>query len=128
MSLAYLTVIALVLVLGSFGVSVVLSIAAVACLNYFFVPPLFEFRADDPEDFVRMAAFLTTSLLVTALMAKLRASEARFRTFADYATDGFFLIDDHSAILDVNHQACVGLGYSREELIGETSKRFRCWS
>ena len=65
-----------------------------------------------------MAAFLTTSLLVTALMAKLRASEARFRTFADYATDGFFLIDDHSAILDVNHQACVGLGYSREELIG----------
>ena len=34
-SLAYLTVIALVSVLGSFGVSVVLSIAAVACLNYF---------------------------------------------------------------------------------------------
>jgi K+-sensing histidine kinase KdpD len=24
-------------------------IVAVTCLNYFFVPPLFEFRVDDPE-------------------------------------------------------------------------------
>ncbi|MFY9697807.1 MAG: PAS domain S-box protein [Rhodoplanes sp.] len=49
---------------------------------------------------------------------ELRASEARFRTFVDYATDAFFLLDDHSTILDVNRQACEGLGYSREELIG----------
>ena len=69
-SLAYLIWIALVSLLGSFGVSVVLSIVAVACLNYFFVPPLFEIRVDDPDDIVRMAVFLTTSLLVTALTAK----------------------------------------------------------
>ena len=123
-SLAYLTLIALVSLLGSFAVSVVLSIVAVACLNYFFVPPLFEFRIDDPDDIVRMAAFLTTSLLITALTAKLRASEARFRIFADYATDAFFLIDDHSTILDVNRQACVDLGYSREELIGKHRSDF----
>ncbi|MGA7451672.1 MAG: PAS domain S-box protein, partial [Rhodoplanes sp.] len=49
---------------------------------------------------------------------ELRASEARFRTFVDYATDAFFLLDDHSTILDVNRQACEGLGYNREELIG----------
>ena len=42
--------VALVSLLGSFSVSVVLSIIAVACLNYFFVPPLFEFRVDDPDD------------------------------------------------------------------------------
>ena len=119
-SLAYVILIALVSLLGSFGVSLVLSIVTVACLNYFFVPPLFEFiRVDDPDDIVRMAAFLTTSLLVTALTTKLRASEARFRNFADYATDAFFLLDDHSTVLDVNRQACVGLGYSREELIGK---------
>ena len=48
----------------------------------------------------------------------LRVSEARFRTFVDYATDAFFLHDDQLTILDVNQQACVSLGYCREELIG----------
>lgn len=48
----------------------------------------------------------------------LRASEARFRTFVDHATDAFFLFDDQSIILDVNREACNSLGYSREELIG----------
>ena len=123
-SLAYVIWIALVSLLGSFGVSVVVSIVAVACLNYFFVPPLFEFRVDDPDDIVRLAAFLTASLLVTALTTKLRASEERFRTFADYATDAFFLLDDHSTVLDVNRQACVGLGYSREELVGKHRRDF----
>ena len=112
--------IALVSLLGSFSASVVLSIVAAACLNYFFVPPLFEFRVDDPDDIVRIAAFLTTSLVVTALTTKLRASEVRFRTFVDHATDAFFLLDDDWTVLDVNRQACDGLGYSRQELIGKT--------
>jgi len=63
--------------------------------------------------------FFTTSLFVTALTTKLRASEARYRTFVDHATDGFFLLDDHSTVVDVNRQACDSLGYSREELIGK---------
>ena len=49
---------------------------------------------------------------------ELRASEARFRTFVDYAADAFFLHDDDLTIIDVNRQACLSLGYSREELIG----------
>jgi PAS domain S-box-containing protein len=63
--------------------------------------------------------FLTTSLIVTALTTKLRASEARYRTFVDHATDGFFLLDHHLTVVDVNRQACDSLGYSREELIGK---------
>src|SRR6476646_6017040 len=35
------------------------------------------------------------------------------------ATDAFFLLDDDWTILDVNRQACLALGYSREELIGK---------
>ncbi len=80
---AYVILISLVSLLGSFGASVVLSIVAAACLDYFFAPPLFEFGSDTPDDIVRIAAFLTTSLVVTALTTKLRASEARFRTFVD---------------------------------------------
>jgi len=76
-ALVYLIVIALVSLLGSFTVSVILSILAVTCLNYFFAPPLFELRVDDPDDIVRIVAFLFTSLVVTALTAKLRGSEAR---------------------------------------------------
>ena len=41
---AYVIVIALVSLLGSFSASIVLSIVAAACLNYFFAAPLFEFR------------------------------------------------------------------------------------
>jgi PAS domain S-box-containing protein len=251
---SYVILVALVSLLGSFTVSVVLSIVAAACLNYFFAPPLFEFRIDVPEDIERIAAFLTTSLLVTALTTKrnraeaelrkskvrleeaqriahvgwwdrdiitgyvtvsdevcrilgvrpvaqwlnlihpedrtraaeaaeaalrpggprydveyrvirpdgalrvvhshgdvtrdasgrplrkfgvlqditalrqaeqkLLASEARFRTFVDHAMDGFFLFDEHQAILDVNRQACDSLGYSREEMIGMHPRDF----
>jgi PAS domain S-box-containing protein len=48
----------------------------------------------------------------------LRASEQRFRTFVDHATDAFFLLDDGGVILDVNNKACQSLGYTRDELVG----------
>ena len=55
---------------------------------------------------------------------ELRASEARFRSFVDHATDGFFLFDEHQTLLDVNRQACESLGYSREEMIGMHPRDF----
>lgn len=257
---AYVILIALVSLLGSFSASVVLSMIAAACLNYFFAPPLFHLRIDVPGDITRIAAFLTTSLVVTALTTRLRraaeelrkvqakwdkaeriahfgwwerdfttnrvtlseevsrifgvqpvdlpqwherwlelvhpddrakaaeasaaalrpggprydveyrvvrpdgalrvirshgdvtwdgsgrplrqfgvlhditelrraeqelrASEQRFRTFADYAADAFFLFDDHATVIDVNRQACESLGYTREELIGKQPSDF----
>ena len=72
---AYLILIALASLLGSFSVSVVLTIVAVACLNYFFVPPLFDLRVDDPDDIVRIVAFLTASMVVTTLTARLKRVE-----------------------------------------------------
>ena len=254
---AFVILIALLSLLGSFSASVVLSFLAAACLNYFFAPPLFEFRIDALDDIERIAAFLTTSLVVTALTSKLkrsenelrqnqsklekaqriahfgwwerdfttkhvslsdevsrifgvqpvdlpewhgrwldlihpedrakvaeaaaaalspggprydveyrvvrpdgtlrvihsqgdvtwddsgralrqfgvlhditelkqterelRASEARFRTLVDHASDAFFLYNEDATVLDVNRQACEGLGYRRDELIGRTA-------
>ena len=118
-SLAYVILVALVSLLGSFSASIVLSITAAACLNFFFVPPLFDLRIDVADDIERIAAFLTTSLVVAALTTRLRMSETRFRTFVDRATDAFFLLDEKSTVLDVNREACDGLGYTREELIGK---------
>jgi PAS domain S-box-containing protein len=54
----------------------------------------------------------------------LRASEARFRTFVDRATDAFFLLDEQLTVVDVNRQACESLGWSREELIGMHPRDF----
>ncbi|MBR1236997.1 PAS domain S-box protein [Bradyrhizobium sp. AUGA SZCCT0182] len=253
----FVILIALVSLLGSTSASVVLSFLAVAFLNYFFAPPLFEFRIDVLDDIERMAVFLTTSLVVTALTTKLkrsenelrenqskletaqriahfgwwerdfttkhvslsdevsrifgvqpvdlpewhgrwldlihpedraraaeaaaaalspggprydveyrvarpdgtlrvihsqgdvtwdesgralrqfgvlhditelkqterelRASEARFRTLVDHASDAFFLYNEDATVLDVNRQACESLGYRRDELIGRTA-------
>jgi PAS domain S-box-containing protein len=72
---AYVVLIALVSLLGSFSSSVVLSVLAAACLNYFFAPPLFEFRIDLPEDIERIAVFLTTSVVVTALTTRRKRAE-----------------------------------------------------
>lgn len=55
---------------------------------------------------------------------ELRASEARFRTFVDHATDSFFLHDLGGIIHDVNQHACESLGYTREELIGQSPPFF----
>ena len=71
-----------------------------------------------------IVAFLSTSLVVAGLTTRVRASEARFRTFVDHATDGFFLFDEHQAIREVNRQACESLGYSREEMIGMHPRDF----
>jgi PAS domain S-box-containing protein len=71
---AYVILIALISVLGSLSASIILSIASAACLNYFFTQPLFEFRIDSPQDVVAVAAFATTSLIVTALTTAVRRS------------------------------------------------------
>ena len=248
---AYLILVVPLSLLGSVSASVVLSIIATACLNFFFAPPLFEFRIDSEDDAVRIAMFLITSLVVTVLTTKrrraeqelgeinarleeaqriahvgwwerdlitdrvtvsdeaglilgkrpvapwlelihpedrarvadaaaaavrpggprydveyrvlrpdgalrvihsrgevtwddsgrplrkfgvlqditelrraeraLRASEVRFRTLVDHASDAFFLYNEDATVLDVNRQACENLGYRRDELIGMTA-------
>jgi PAS domain S-box-containing protein len=55
---------------------------------------------------------------------RLRASEARFRTFVDHATDAFMLFGEDKTVVDVNRQACEALGYTREELIGMKPTEF----
>ncbi|HXK22054.1 MAG TPA: PAS domain S-box protein, partial [Myxococcota bacterium] len=49
---------------------------------------------------------------------ELRASETRFRTLVDHATDGIYLHGEDGVLIDVNRQACDSLGYTRDELIG----------
>src|SRR5207302_6694453 len=54
----------------------------------------------------------------------LRASEQRFRTLVDHATDAFFLFDRKNVVVDMNREACQSLGYTRDELLGMTPRNF----
>jgi PAS domain S-box-containing protein len=110
---AYVVLIALVSLLGSFSSSVVLSVLAAACLNYFFAPPLFELRVDTADDIVRIAAFLTTSLVVTALITKrkraekeLSDSKARFEAAQRLAHVGWWERDFATNRVSLSDEVC----------------------
>jgi C4-dicarboxylate-specific signal transduction histidine kinase len=76
-ALLYLTVVVLLSATDAFVPSVFVSIIAVLCLNYFFMPPIFSFRLDNPLDIVAMIVFLGTALLITRVISQRnRAEEA----------------------------------------------------
>jgi C4-dicarboxylate-specific signal transduction histidine kinase len=68
----YLIVIVLLSLQGSFLSSAVVSLIAVACLAYYFAPPIFSFQVSDPFDGVAVVAFLTTSAVITYLVSRVR--------------------------------------------------------
>jgi PAS domain S-box-containing protein len=65
-----------------------------------------------------------SSSLPKHIEEELRASEARYRTFVDHATDAFMLHAEDGTVIDVNPQACDNLGYSRDQLIGMKPMEF----
>jgi two-component system sensor histidine kinase KdpD len=60
----------------TFFEAAIVSVLAVASLDYFFLEPLFTFNVDDPRDTIHVIAFLAVSLVVTRIQSKSRA-EAR---------------------------------------------------
>jgi len=68
----YLIIVVLQSLLGDFISSAVVSIIADACLNFFFVPPIFSFRVSDSSDITALIAFLLTGLVITRLMTRVR--------------------------------------------------------
>lgn len=68
----YLIVIVFLSLAGDFAASVVTSLLAGGCLVYFFAPPIFTFRVHDPLNLIAILAFLTTSLVISHLVAEVR--------------------------------------------------------
>jgi C4-dicarboxylate-specific signal transduction histidine kinase len=73
--LLYLTVVVLLSFMGAVVASVFVSVIAVLCLDYFFAPPLFSLRADDPLDIVALVTFLGTAFLISRVMAQRKLAE-----------------------------------------------------
>jgi two-component system, OmpR family, sensor histidine kinase KdpD len=79
-ALLYLIVIVLVSLTGGLVPSILVSIVAYLCLDSFFTAPLFHLTMSELLDVVAPIAFLTTSLVITRLMAKVRKSSQEIQT------------------------------------------------
>jgi two-component system sensor histidine kinase KdpD len=67
-----LIVIVLLSFFGSLLSGTILSVVAVACLDYFFAPPILSLRISDPRNILALGTFLTTTLAITYLMTRVR--------------------------------------------------------
>jgi K+-sensing histidine kinase KdpD len=72
----YLVFVVLTALYGGFWQATVVSIAAAACLNYYFVPPIFSF-ANSPANWAALGAFEFTALVISRLSQRARASHGR---------------------------------------------------
>ncbi len=97
----YLVFVVLAAVYGGFWEATIASVVAVACLDYFFVPPLFTFVVNRPEQWATLGAFEFTALVISRLshQAQVKATEAiRERRDAErlYQTSRRMLLLDRS--------------------------------
>jgi two-component system, OmpR family, sensor histidine kinase KdpD len=72
----YLIVIVFQSLVGDFASSASVSLIAVLCLDFFFVPPLFSFEVTNPLDILALISFLTTGLVITRLTTRVREEAA----------------------------------------------------
>ncbi len=71
-ALLYLMIVVLVSLKGCFISSIVVSVVADVCLDYFFTIPLFRLAVNDVPSYVALAIFLTISLIITRLVSRVR--------------------------------------------------------
>jgi two-component system sensor histidine kinase KdpD len=78
---AFLIVVLLSSLQGGLLVGTVASIVATLCYNFFFFPPLYTFTIHEPSNWVALAAFLVTSVVVSRLViaARIQADRAEQR-------------------------------------------------
>ena len=72
----FLLVVVLQSAFSTFSASAIVSLVTIACLDYFFVPPVFTLRISRPLDGVALLTFLVTGLVITRLASRAR-EEAR---------------------------------------------------
>jgi two-component system sensor histidine kinase KdpD len=82
------------------------SVAAVACLAYFFAPPILSFYVADPHNWVALAVFELTALLVSQLSTQAHNQKRRAVLLHDNATR---LYDFSRSILMLIEKNCLDL-------------------
>ena len=110
--LLYLTIVVLLSTTDAIVPSIFVAVVSVLCLDYYFAPPVFSLRLNDPLDIVALVVFLGTALLITRLMSqRKRAEEALQKLLGELE-------------LKVQ-QRTAELARSNDELRGEIAERQR---
>jgi two-component system, OmpR family, sensor histidine kinase KdpD len=77
------------------------SLLAVACLDYFFMPPVFRFNVTDPQDWAALGAFEATALVISRLSAK-EIRSAGEATFHRVGMEKLYELSRNSVLLDLH--------------------------
>ena len=99
---------------AGFASAAIVSIVAVACLDYFFVPPVLTWNVTDPLDGLALVTYLLTSLVITRLASRARkAAQSAERNRQDIAQ----LYEAASRLLSLDPETAAGqlLRIFREE-------------
>jgi PAS domain S-box-containing protein len=73
----YLIIVVLLSLKGSLLSSTAVSLIAVGCLAYYFAPPIFSFRVDDPFNILAIITFFLTSTVITTLVSRAHSRAER---------------------------------------------------
>ncbi|MCP3470174.1 PAS domain S-box protein [Bradyrhizobium sp. CCGUVB1N3] len=139
-ALCYLVVILLFALADSFLASGLLTLLAVAALDFFSAPPLFDFRISHPQDRLVIAPFLLACLIGSGLIqqarserravpikpglkfsdADLREAVKQWQQVFEHNPVMYFMVDPAGTVLNVNTFGAAQLGYAAAELIGQS--------
>jgi two-component system sensor histidine kinase KdpD len=70
--LLYLLLVVVIALRLGFGSATIASLLAASCLNYYFIPPILNFRIADPADWVALITFEFTALVVSRLSTRVQ--------------------------------------------------------
>jgi two-component system, OmpR family, sensor histidine kinase KdpD len=100
----FLLVVVCVAILCGFWQASVVSLAACACLDYFFYPPLLRFGIDDPQDWVALGAFEVSALIVSRLSSREKL-QSREVTLQRTAMEQLFELSRSTLLMNLHQPA-----------------------
>jgi two-component system sensor histidine kinase KdpD len=99
-SFLFLLLVILIAMYYGFWQAAILSLLAALSLDYFFLPPIFHFDVDDPMDWLALAEFELTAILVSRLSAK-ELRNAREAAIHRTAMERLYELSRNSLLLDL---------------------------
>ena len=118
-SCTFFIIIVLLSLRGNLVSSIVVSLFAVGCLDYYFLPPLFTLNIGDSRDIFSAATFITAATIISSLVQKVRALMAeRLQKSETYLSEAQRL----------SHTGTFGWNVATGEIIWseETFRIFQC--
>jgi two-component system sensor histidine kinase KdpD len=67
---AYLLIVVVTSLTCGIWQATLISLVAISCLNYFFIPPILSFTVSDPRDWIALVSFQVCALLVSRLSSR----------------------------------------------------------